>query len=242
MSPQDLLSQFTLLDLLAVILAFGSWAVLGRMIESEKLKRRSVSVMMMEYRRDWMREFITRQPRIYDASILTNLRQSTSFLASASMIALGGLLALIGNSDPLLGVAQDFTLGAQARVVEIKLMVCGVFLLHAFLKFVWSNRLFGYCAVIMSAVPNDPEDPRAMPRAMQAAEINIRAAFNFNRGLRSLYFSLGSVTWLLGPIPFLIALAVVAHLIWSRDFASHSWRILTNPPDSDGRRPTRDTG
>ncbi|WP_071672492.1 DUF599 domain-containing protein [Nioella nitratireducens] len=242
MDVMDLFAHFSWLDLAAVILAFGSWAVLGRMIESERLSRRSVTVLMMEYRRDWMREFITRQPRIFDASILANLRQSTSFLASASMIALGGLLALIGNSEPLLGVARDFTLGAPERVVEIKLMICGVFLLQAFLKFVWANRLFGYCAVIMSAVPNDPEDPRALPRAMQAADINIRAAFNFNRGLRSLYFSLGSLAWLLGPVPFLVAVAVVAHLIWSRDFASHSRRILTDPPKPDGPAPTRDPG
>jgi uncharacterized membrane protein len=229
----DQLALFTPLDALAAALTFTAWAVLGGLIESERLKRPSVTILMIAYRRDWMREMITRQPRIFDAAILSSLRQGTNFLASASMIALGGLLALIGNAERLLGVAEDLTLGGTPTlVVEIKLMATGIFLLHAFLKFVWSNRLFGYCAVLMAAVPNEPDDPRALPRAMQAAEVNIRAAFNFNRGLRALYFSLGSLAWLLGPEALICGTAAVTWMIWSRDFASHSRRILMVPPDT----------
>lgn len=229
----DQLALFAPLDALAVALMFTAWAVLGWMIESNRLQRPSVTMLMITFRRDWMREMVTRQPRIFDATILSSLRQGTNFLASASMIALGGLLALIGNSERLLGVAEDLTLaGTPTLVIEIKLMATGIFLLHAFLKFVWSNRLFGYCAVLMAAVPNDPDDHRTMPRAMQVAEVNIRAAFNFNRGLRALYFSLGSLAWLLGPVALLCGTAAVSYMIWSRDFASHSRRILLHPPQA----------
>ena len=228
----DHLALFSPLDALAVALTFALWALLGWMIESQSLSRPSVTILMQGFRRDWMREMVTRQPRIFDAAILSSLRQGTNFLASASMISLGGLLALIGNSERLLGVAQDLTLGGSpTMVVEVKLMATGIFLLYAFLKFVWSNRLFGYCTILMAAVPNDPGDPRAMPRAMQAAEVNIRAALNFNRGLRALYFSLGSLAWLLGPQALIAGAALVGTMIWSRDFASYSRRILLTPPD-----------
>lgn len=233
MSFLDQIALFTPLDALATALIFCAWVVLGWLIESERLSRPSVTILMIEYRRDWMREMITRQPRIFDAAILSSLRQGTNFLASASMIALGGLLALIGNAERLLGVAEDLTLGGTPTlVVEVKLMATGIFLLYAFLKFVWSNRLFGYCAVLMAAVPNAPDDPRSLPRAMQAAEVNIRAAFNFNRGLRALYFSLGSLAWLLGPVALICGTAAVSYMIWSREFASHSRRILMIPPQS----------
>ncbi len=226
------LALFTTFDAVAVAFALASWAVLAVLIESESLKRPSVTVLMIEYRRDWMKEFITREPRIFDAAILANLRNGTNFLASASMIALGGLLALIGNTERLLGVAEDFTLAGQpALVVEVRLMLVGFFLLYAFLKFIWANRLFGYCAVLMSAVPNDTTDPRCMPRAMQAAEVNIRAAFNYNRGLRSLYYSLASLAWLLGPIGLIASITVVSYIVWSRDFASHSRKILLEAED-----------
>ncbi|MFO7921591.1 MAG: DUF599 domain-containing protein [Nioella sp.] len=227
----DQIALFTTLDGFAIALIFGAWALLGWLIEADRLPRPSVTVLMKNYRRDWMHEMITRQPRIFDATILGGLRQGTNFLGSAAMIALGGLLALIGNADRLIGVAEDFTTtDPLVAVVEVKLIVTGVFLLHAFLKFIWSSRLFGYCAVLMAAVPNDPKDPRARPRALQAAEVNIRAAMNFNRGLRALYFALGALAWLIGPEALIASTLAVSWMIGTREFASYSRRILILPP------------
>ena len=93
-----------------------------------------------------------------------------------SMIAIGGGLALIGNSERLAGVGSDLKIDAPASVWEIKVLLILLFLTNAFLKFVWSHRLFGYCAVVMAAVPNDPTDAYALPRAQKAGEINITAA------------------------------------------------------------------
>lgn len=220
-----------LLDAIAVLILIICWLGIGLLIEYRGRRRPSVTVIMADYRREWMRQMVTRQPRIFDAQILTSLRQSTSFFASTSILALGGTLALIGNTERLILVAEDLTLdgGAPAAIWQIKLMLVALFLTNSFLKFVWANRLFGYCAVIMASVPNDASDPAALPRAAQAAELNIRAAWNFNRGLRSVYFALGSLAWLIGPTALLLATAVTVWILWSREFASLSRRILTDP-------------
>ncbi len=175
---------------------------------------------------------VTRQPRIFDAQTLLTLREGTSFFASATMIAIGGGLAAIGNSDQLMGLANQITLESDPAIVwEIKLLVILVFLVNAFLKFVWSHRLFGYCAVLMAAVPNDPEDPNAQPRAAKAATVNISAARSFNRGLRSVYFAMGSAAWLLGPAAFLGATVVTCAVLWRREFASQSRAALMDETD-----------
>jgi uncharacterized membrane protein len=174
-----------------------------------------------------MRHLVTRQPRIFDANILSTLRQGTTFFASASMIIIGGGLALIGNTERLLGLAEDLTLETAPAVVwELKILAILLLVANAFLKFVWSHRLFGYCAVIMAAVPNDPGDPDAQPRAAQAAEINITAARSFNRGMRSLYFALGGLAWLIGAIPLIVASGITVFVLWRREFASNSRRAL----------------
>lgn len=221
------LSLFSPYDLGAVGLLFAVWIGISVSIENAKAARLSMSMLMAEYRRDWMRQMVTRQPRIFDASILSNLRQSTAFFASASMIAIGGLLALIGNTERLIGVAGDLTLtSAPALVWEIKLLLVLFFMTNGFLKFVWSNRLFGYCAVVMAAVPNDVDDPLAEHRAGQAAEINITAARSFNRGLRSVYFAMASIAWLAGPVPLAIASVGTCLVLWRREFASQSRAVL----------------
>ncbi len=221
------LSLFGFLDSLAVAFWVLGWIGIGLAIEHAPGDRPSVSVLMTRYRREWMRQMITRQPRIFDASILATLRQGTSFFASASMIAIGGGLALVGNTEHLLGLARDLTLDTAPAVVwEVKLLAVLLFVTNAFLKFVWSHRLFGYCAVTMAAVPNDVDDAQAHLRAEQAADLNIYAAKSFNRGMRSLYFALGGLAWLLGAIPLILATTITLLVLWRREFASDSRRAL----------------
>lgn len=221
------LSLFSQYDFGAVALVFILWLSIGWRIEHPSAKRPSVSVIMAGYRREWMRQLITRAPRVFDATILGNLRQGTSFFASASMIAIGGVLALVGNADQLVGIADDLSLGRDPIIVwEVKLILTLFFVTNAYLKFVWSNRLFGYCAVLMSSVPNEIDDPRAIPRAMKTAEINITAARGFNRGLRSIYFGLASAAWLAGPFALIAASLVTCIVLWRREFASQSRSVL----------------
>ncbi|MCZ8153974.1 MAG: DUF599 domain-containing protein [Rhodobacteraceae bacterium] len=213
-------------DLLAVLAVLLLWAGSGWLIEHPPASRPSVSLIMQEYRHDWMRQFVTRQPRIFDATLIDSLRQGTAFFASACMIAIGGGVAIIGNSDQLRGIAQDLTIEATSVQVEVKMILCLAFLANALLKFVWSHRLFAYCAVLMAAVPNDITDPQAYPRAAQAADINITAARNFNKGLRAIYFALASLGWFFGPWGLVLAALAATTVLLRREFVSQSRDVM----------------
>ncbi|MDA5093571.1 DUF599 domain-containing protein [Aliiroseovarius sp. KMU-50] len=227
MSMMDRISLFSPLDGLAVLIILSSWVAIGWRIENPSPDRPSVSNLMAQFRKDWMAQMVTRQPRIFDSSILSTLRQGTTFFASATMIAIGGGLALLGRMEELRGVARDLTQNdAPALVWEVKILLALLFLTNAFLKFVWSHRLFGYCAVMMGSVPNNPEDPLAYTRADMAASLNITAAKSYNRGLRSIYFAMAALAWLIGPAGLLLATGVTVLVLWRREFASHSRSVL----------------
>lgn len=233
MTWTERLEFFETLDFVAVGLLFGTWIIIGFVIEHPG-KRMSVSVLMAQYRRDWMQQMLYREPRIFDSQILGILRQGTAFFASACMIAIGGTIALIGNAERLAGVANDLTLEDDPTVVwELKLVVIILLAVNGFLKFVWSHRLFGYCAVMMAAVPNDPNHPAASPRAEKAAELNISGARSYNRGLRSIYFAMAGSAWLLGALPLIIATIFTLAVLWRREFASQSREALLAPETSD---------
>ncbi|SMO78994.1 DUF599 domain-containing protein [Ruegeria faecimaris] len=223
----DRAALFAPLDFAAITLMMGAWLCLGWMIENPSPKKRSVALMMDEYRRDWMREMVTRQPRMFDAQVVATMRQGSTFFASTTMIAIGGGLALLGNTERLAGVASDLAIGSfPALVWEIKILAVVLLLANAFLKYVWAHRLFGYCAVLMAAVPNEPENPIAYPRATQSAEICVTAARSFNRGLRSTYFALALLAWFLGPLALIVGTVITAGLLYRREFASQSRAIL----------------
>ncbi|MET4102522.1 putative membrane protein [Roseovarius sp. MBR-78] len=230
--PNDGLGHFTPLDMAAVLVLILAWSGVTVLIEHAPRRFPSTSNLMAQYRREWMVQFVSRDPRIFDSQVIGQLRQGTSFFASATLIAIGGALALLGDVERLIGIADDLTTGTDPVVVwEAKILLIVAFLTNAFLKFVWANRLFGYCAVVMAAVPNDPGDPAATPRAQKAGEINITAARGFNRGLRSLYFALAAAAWLLGASALLVAVAITLAVLLRREFASTSRTVLMRPED-----------
>ncbi|WP_282152868.1 DUF599 domain-containing protein [Ruegeria atlantica] len=227
----DRAQLFSPLDYAAIAVLLITWLWIGWRIENPSPNKHSVTVMMDDYRREWMREMVTRQPRMFDAQVVAAMRQGSTFFASTTMIAIGGGLALLGNTESLAGVANDLAIGsAPAMVWEIKILIIILLLANAFLKYVWAHRLFGYCAVLMAAVPNEPSDPQAYPRAAQAAEICVTAARSFNRGLRVTYFALASVAWILGPVALLLGTAITFGVLYRREFASHSRLVLMSQP------------
>ncbi|ULB08518.1 DUF599 domain-containing protein [Cereibacter azotoformans] len=223
------------LDLLAVSLLLLAWAGTGYLCENPPSGRPSVSVLMKDHRRTWMREMVSRSPRIFDASVIDSLRRGTAFFASGSMIAIGGGMALIGNRDRLETLVEDLTLATDAVRLELRVILVLFIVANAFLKFVWAHRVFGYCAILMAAVPNDPQDARAYPLAAQAAEVNINAARNFNSGLRAVFFALAAIGWLLGPVALILTTLATSFAILRAEFLSGTRAAILDPSGLDPR-------
>lgn len=78
MTWTDRLFFFTAWDYAALTLLFVAWIGIGFVIENPG-KRGSVSHLTAEYRRVWMEQMVTRDPRIFDSQILGILRQGTAF-------------------------------------------------------------------------------------------------------------------------------------------------------------------
>ena len=228
MTPTDIIAALSAADAVAVALLVLAALATGWLIEHPPRDRPSVSRIMADYRREWMRQIPLRDARIFDATILGNLRQGTAFFASTVLIAIGGVLALVGNTTPLQGIAEEITRDhAPTLLWQIKLLTVAAFLAQAFLKFVWSHRIFGYCSVMVAAIPQDGADPRGPALAARAGELQVRAAINFNRGLRAVYFAIAALGWLLGPWALMVATAVVAATLVTREFASVSRDLMS---------------
>lgn len=227
----DRLSLFSTYDLIALGCLMLAWFFMGYIIENAPKNRPSTTQIMVKYRRDWMVFMAERDNRIFDSQIMNGLRQGTSFFASATMISIGGLVAMLGNADRFAGIANELTLAKDPHLVwEIKLFVVLFFVTNAFLKFVWSHRLFGYCTIIIAAVPNDQQNPLADHRAYQAGEINITAARSYNRGLRSVYFAICALSWLAGDWALMFGTVITVAVLWRREFLSASRTVLLNQP------------
>ncbi|MEP4198458.1 MAG: DUF599 domain-containing protein [Aliishimia sp.] len=219
------------MDYVALVTLFAGWWAISWRIEHPHASKPSVSVLMGQYRRLWMQEMVHREPRIFDAQMIGHLRQGAAFFASSSMLAIGGGIALIGNTDQLRSVARDLTQRDDPVLIwEIKLILLLLLISTAFLKYVWALRLFGYTTVLMSAVPNNPNGPQTAERAAQAGDISRLAARAFTRGMRTTYFALASAAWLLGPWAMIVAALATVTMLWRREFASNARDVLLRVP------------
>ena len=107
---------FSPLDYAAMAILLGAWLWIGWKIEHPSPQKPSVALVMDGYRRDWMHEMVTRQPRMFDAQVVAAMRQGSTFFASTTMIAIGGGLALLGNTERLAGVATRRPRTTSSRV------------------------------------------------------------------------------------------------------------------------------
>ncbi|MEM9044143.1 MAG: DUF599 domain-containing protein, partial [Pseudomonadota bacterium] len=92
------------------------------------------------------------------------------------------------------------------------------------------HRLFGYCAVLMGAIPENGEPQEARAAADRAADLNITASRSFNRGLRRVYFAIASLAWFLGPEAWIAASLATAAMLYRREFLSVSRQALVDAP------------
>lgn len=221
-------------------LAFFLAAVHGLtlLIERKKAARPSLSRLMADRRARWMSEMAKREMRMTDAQFLGIQHRGAGFFASASMIAVGGCVALLGATDQILAVAQDFSrdlteAAAQERRAawELKIIFTLCVLVLAMLKFVWAHRLFGYCAVLMGATPPASE-PGCETAAAEAAAINTNAGRSFNRGLRLVYFAFAALAWVFGALALALATLLVVAMLMRREYASHTRRVLGGSDDA----------
>lgn len=230
--PPALLASLHAADLAALAVLLAAWGLLGWLSEHPPRRRPSVTALMAGVRRDWMREFRHRENRIFDAQIIASLRQGSAFFASTAILAIGGVLALIGNVRPLADLAAQIGQGdAPALMWQLRLLPAALLLTAAFLRFAWSNRVFGHASVMMAAVPEDAANPLSSIRAKRAAELLNRAALNFSRGLRAMYFALASLAWIAGPVALMLAAILLAAGLARREFASVPRDVLAEEGD-----------
>ncbi|WP_210484309.1 DUF599 domain-containing protein [Microvirga antarctica] len=231
---------FNYVDLAAVLFFLVAWLGYYAAVELTHAGETSLNTLMNDYRFRWMEQLVDRENRIVDTTIMSALMNGTAFFASTSLIAIGGVLALLRSSDALLPVFADFPFGRETTALmwEIKVIGLAVIFVYAFFKFAWSYRLFNYMAIVVGAVPVLRHDNReeALRIARQAAEMNVVAGKHFNRGQRAFFFSLAYLGWFLSPYLFILSTAGVLYVMWRRQFVSGARAAVMRNDD----RPSRD--
>ncbi|TAN55739.1 MAG: DUF599 family protein, partial [Magnetospirillum sp.] len=155
-----LLTLLPPLDLAALAVFIVLWA--GYTVFADRLTGQGHSLLAAtaRHRRTWMRNLCDRDVRVADSALLGNLMRSVSFFASASVLIMGGLVALLGAGERAYAVVRElpFVDASGRGAFETKVvLLTGVFV-YAFFQITWSLRQFNYCCVLLGAAPPHTAD------------------------------------------------------------------------------------
>ncbi len=221
---------FATADYAALAFFVAAWFGYHVAVELLPAGRHSLNTLMNEHRRGWMESMLVRDNRIVDTTIMASLQNGTAFFASTSLIAVGGIVTLLGSTDQVITLFADLPFGiATTRLAwELKVIGLAVLFVYAFFKFAWAYRLFNYAAILLGAVPvvHGEPDARARAAARRAADMNVVAGRHFNRGQRAFFFALAYLGWFVSPYLLIIATAAVLGVMWRRQFASDAVQAI----------------
>jgi len=220
---------FTPFDYAALAWFFVGWLGYTVLADHSRWARHSISAAMARYRHRWMREMLGRDLRMVDTQILGNLITGIGFFASTAILMIGGLFALLGASDRAIRALAHLPFAEPTGTAEweLKVLLLIAMFVYAFFKFAWSFRLANYCSILVGAAPHKPAAPAEAERAAaQVAEVSIRVAHHFNRGLRAFFFALAVLGWFVHPGLFAAATVFVIAVLYRREFRSRVLVLL----------------
>jgi len=219
-------------DVMALLWFLACWVGYTRYAKRRSATEVCLASVMHMYRREWMLQMMRRENRMADMSAISTLERNVSFFASSALVILAGVLTLLGYLDQAIVLFDDLPLaGEQTRLQwEAKVALLVVIFVYAFFKFTWSLRQVGFAAVLIGAAPNPGAADVAKEEMRQAAERIARvvsmAAHHFNFGMRSYYFALAVLAWMVSPWMFVAATALVVFVLYRREFHSSALSTL----------------
>lgn len=222
--------QLLSVDLLALIwfvICFKGYATYAR---KASYTTPCLASVMHLYRTEWMREMLLRDVRVSDTTTVANLERGVTFFASTTMLILAGLMTLITRGETAMGLLASVP-GAEILSPlqwDIRIMSMMVLFVFAFFKFTWSLRQYGFVSVMIGGAPLlTVERVREIDaHANRIAKMASMAANNFNTGLRSYYFAIAMLVWLIHSVLFMVVTLIVVWILYRREFTSSTLRTL----------------
>ncbi len=218
-------------DLIAIVCILVGWAGYALYAERSGAAQGNLISGMASQRRAWMRRMLQRDNRMVDIQIVNALMRSGRFFASTAILIVAGLLAVLGSTERVIALAMDlpFLQDVSRAMWEAKLLFMIFIFIYAFFKFVWSNRQYNYCAIMIGAAPPATEltvDCDGV--GDDIAALATLAAKHANWGIRAYYFGLAVLGWFLHPLLMVAAGILVLLVLYRREFHSRTMH-LTRP-------------
>ncbi len=208
-------------DIAGVGLFLMLWLGYGPIVR--RFAPRAINTGLLQLRVAWMRTMLRRDNRIVDSSLIGHVVHSASFFASTSLIVIGALLSMLSGVEHLQLAIEGlaFVPPVSRMVFELKILLPLVVLIHGFVKLTWSLRQLNYTIALIGAAPDRTKVGASLEPLAEAIGFMMSTALStFNDGIRSYYFAIAGLAWVIGPMAMAMATAALTAMLFWRQLAS----------------------
>ncbi len=208
------------IDILSFLIILSLWG--GYSYFEWKQRDKSIMGHIYNYRKEWMMQMLKRDMRMIDTSIVTMLGRSNTMFASTSVGLIAALFTVMASYDKIYqaisGISYSWPTSKLLWELKFSCLLCVI--VYGFFKFIWSLRQFNFAAVIIGAAPlkEEAETPEAIAIAESAMHVVEKGMENFTLGLRSYYFAIALLAWILHPLLGVVSASIVVITLYRREF------------------------
>ena len=221
----------SIIDIFALLTFFLSWSGYTWFARAKAKTIDCIARSLNQHRIHWMYETITREVRVGEAALLSNLERNIAFFASSTLLILAGILTLFAKIDTLESVISSIPYADHAShlAIQLKLSLLAFIFVLSFFQFTWSMRQYGFVNVMVGAAPIDSSgtNENLKAYARQMAIVQDQAAHSYNYGLRSYYFALAVICWFFHPILLMLMSIWIVYTLYAREFNSKAVKAIT---------------
>jgi uncharacterized membrane protein len=207
----------------AIVLYFLIWIAYEAFFDGPLRRPRSLNAKMIVVREAWMARILERDNLMVDASLIGHSIHTATFFASTTVLALAGLLGILGSSDRVYAAVSSISMfiAVNQTLFEWKIaLLVGIFV-YTFFKFTWALRQFNYfCAIIGSAPRGTTATAERAGHAAAMATVIGQAIANVNAGFRGYYFGFAALGWIAHPAVLVVSALFTVFVLARRQFSS----------------------
>ena len=227
MLPADL----DLLHIAAIGLLAAAWAGYTPLLAA--FARGTLNVQLGVVRTRWIAISVGRDNRTFDAVMLGHIIHSVAFFGSATLIVLAALVGTLASVTSVHGIVVELPMidAMSLELFALKLAVIFLLLLASFFSFTYALRKLIYAVALAGGLPEAeiqevPAEGARHDMVEATGTVLSEAVKSFNSGIRGYYFAVAALFLFIGPLPCMLATAVVMTLLVYRQIGTRTARAI----------------
>ena len=226
------MDTLTVLDYLSLFFMLFFWLFYDIYAQYQVKKgKKSLMGVSNSLRMHWIYNFSQRpsNTRIADAQLISTLHRGISFFVSITIFIIAGLMTILNSGEAMLSVLSSLPLSVDNAIQTWSIkIICIIFVfVVAFFRLTWALRQNQYYAIAISGAPyTELKNKSDYILIKRIANLMSDSGKNFNNALRSYYFGLSMMAWLIHPILFILCICLVVVVLYRREFHSKTLAMM----------------